>query len=316
MSSYRYIHTTDWHLTDKSVSSRIDDVSKAQLKKLDSLFKIAEGSVIRDVYISGDLFDYPNIRSNSFIAAVMRKLQSARERGFNFYAIPGNHDISWKMLDTYKINSFGLFLASGIIELIGERMVWDGLKLKGILPYQPLADQVNGVDPEVQVVFVHGYMVKRDYMDDLTYSIEELESYFPNLQIIHFGHDHSHTLVADGDVDLVNPGALSRMSIARENIDRELGVYVVDLGSVVSRKYEFRKLDYSPAEQVFRVEQRQVDKEVEENVGKFVSDIHGMQADANSSVEGYIAKSVEKIEDREVREYVRNRYREIGLVGG
>lgn len=92
MSTFRFIHTGDWHI-GRVFSMFPDDMARnlahARITVIDRVADAARAFGASDILVAGDTYDAPDLPDRELIAPLKRL---AANKEFTWHIIPGNHD--------------------------------------------------------------------------------------------------------------------------------------------------------------------------------------------------------------------------------
>ncbi|MGE5397941.1 MAG: metallophosphoesterase family protein [Chitinophagales bacterium] len=241
---------TDTHFRGNSPVNRRDNFALTLKTKMNEVVQIANDHDVDIVIHGGDFFDSP-VPALSIAAEFLEIM-----RGFNapIYGVYGNHDIFAGNSITLPRTVLGFAARLGILNLIdpaqpltidknGIRAVFSGSPYKIDIDREDgrpgyLTKKYNQADIHLHVV--HGMLSgQNDFPGDRTLIDEIIET---EADITLTGHNHlGFGVVQKKGKYFVNPGALVRLSNHRREIERQVGVVLIDL-SGGSIKIQIHKL--------------------------------------------------------------------------
>lgn len=280
--------SADHHLSDRAPSSCTDSYT-------DDLFDLMEQA--REVGIrygvsawcwAGDTFHLkaPSRVSYKLVHRVCTFIeQTLIETEFPVLILAGNHDIANDQLESvWKTQPLGMLYRAGAVELRGWTAGQPVYGVPWLQGYGGDADQrqrqeavveaaledyrtqvfERGTGNEIPLVVAHAPLYPPGR--ELEYEFFPAERWAQAMGMergghhrVFYGHVHEpHEPYGwygvGGDAAFCNNGALSRGSLHEYNLTREVGVTIYD---TQTGKFEFVPLDAKPAEQVFRLQEKQ-----------------------------------------------------------
>ena len=261
------IITADLHLSGNTPSSRIDDYTKAQRRKLTFLkeLQVKHGCPILD---AGDIFNSskspPYVESFAYIFLPD-----------NIITIPGNHDLPKHSLDLYHESS--LALLENVGKIIVLRSPEDSphcasrvMCVYGI-PFGQYGTETDSpyFKPDKQtinVLLIHEMVFpkgKPPWPGAEGFAAEEILKMNPEFDLIVTGHNHNAFVVEKDGRLLVNPGSMLRQSIDKEDYEPRCYLYYADENKVVPVYYPIE-------ENVFSVEEKKAKEEKRERLAAYI----------------------------------------------
>lgn len=111
----------DPHFSHIPPSSRKDDIIVTQFRKLSFIKEVLEKNTYDFMIFLGDIFSRKDV-SYFFLNELFSKLFELKflipEK--KLYFIAGNHDISFREVDSYKYNPLGILERSGVFTYVPE----------------------------------------------------------------------------------------------------------------------------------------------------------------------------------------------------
>ena len=289
MSQYGLI--ADIHASDRPPSSCTDSYLDDLLDLLAQTVRIASERRLRAVVWAGDIF-HSKTPGRTSHKLVQRLAVIAGSYPCPLYIVPGNHDIQYDRLDTIPdTQPLGVLLRTpNAYPLIG----WDRDGVLYGVPWQ------QKWDDESVLAALHSWRNEKRFTDGrLALVVAHAPLYPPGQELkwehfpatrwadamggkgsCFYGHVHEphgiwHIERADSAneltaVEFCNNGALSRGSLHEYNLTRQVGM---TLWSDSTGEFEFVPLLAKPADQVFRLKEKQE-----------VTDMHGRLDDFLASV--------------------------------
>jgi DNA repair exonuclease SbcCD nuclease subunit len=309
MSRLAFIFRTDVHQSDRSPASWKGDYQAEVWDCLDQIGELARKYKADGVLDGGDYFHVKAATRNSH-GIVAQTAEVHRGYPCPTYHTPGNHDIAYNNLDTTGKQPLGVLYAAGVFHQLGEHVFEGGglrVRLVGV-PYNPKRTleelrQLKKEPGEVMIALVHALAAEKppahveDFYGDPVFRYGDLV-YDGGPDIWCFGHWHK----AQGVVELqgryfVNPGAVSRGALVRENLERVPQVALIevtDKGVTVGTI----PLTVPPAADVFDLERKERRETESQVIEGFIEHLQeGVDADPAASVEDNIGALVDFASD-------------------
>lgn len=289
-----FVLLNDIHLSHRGPQSRTDDWQAAIFAKLDQVSQVAFKTKAKAVCIAGDVFHHKSRIAYGTVTSLFLWARALREGGTDVLVIPGNHDEVHDRIESLDSQPLGVLFASGHMVDVSYRpqVYYDeqdnpAAVVVGV-PYPDALDLANfdkAADARLAatrnargILMAHCFATPEGgtYYDTPVHRYGDL-CRLP-FDVFHFGHDHSDHGVAKAESGqhFVNLGALSRGSIAKDEVAREPKIALVTLTKqdVVIRQL---KLKVAPASEVFDLALKAAKDreagEVEAFVGQLASDL-------------------------------------------
>ena len=216
----RIVFLGDPHLSDRQISTRVDDTTETCLEKFEWVLKYA-ASIEADIICTGDDFSH-TLYSNKTRYRLKEMLGVYKRQGYKFVSISGNHsgDVEDRDFSSVRFRELGLFCMDGYVTFLGD------LKQEG-KPDIYLLDDLNGIVGfsayEAELVVAGNYKagvvglvchhwIGDAFNDSLVVYPDDMKKVFPNLKFIVAGHDHAfhEPYVSRDGVLVVRPGSMMR----------------------------------------------------------------------------------------------------------
>lgn len=288
----QYLLYTDPHASDRPPSSCTDSYLDDLLVLLRQTVALARQRRVIAVTIAGDVF---HSKSPARVSHRLVQLMIEVIRSYHcpVFIVPGNHDIRNDRLDSIaETQPLGVLYRAGVFRLDG----WGGYDahhqymLYGV-PWQQGYGRWEEGDAADEAVLraLHDYRNSRPGDRKVLVVTHaplyppgrELEyEYFPASRwadamggqgYCFYGHVHEpHGVWSEGGVTFCNNGALSRGSLHEYNLTRQVGCTIWD---DETGQFEFVPLDARPADQVFRLQEKQQATDMHGRLDAFLEDI-------------------------------------------
>lgn len=293
----KFVFIKDIHLSHRGPVSRIDDWTEAIFAKLTQVAAVAVKVQARAVLIGGDIFHHKTRIAYGVVFRFMDWCWKLKHyHGIDVVAIPGNHDLVFDRLDSVPTQPIGLLFRSGLVidaTSIGEGREHGVYSIPGEptvdiygVPY-PLAkdwaqwQQLAGGDVEPAnraIVLAHCFASPSGgtCFNEPCMAYGQLAA-LP-FDVFCFGHDHADNGVTqvNGKV-FVNIGALSRGSISKEDVTRDVKLAVIDVPVEGPATVQLVRLKIAPASEVFdltlKAKKDREFEQIQEFVGTLSSDL-------------------------------------------
>jgi predicted phosphodiesterase len=259
----KFITINDLHLAGRAPVSRIDDYNDELFELLDQVALLAKKIEAKAVLIAGDIFHQKSRIPIAVLVRLLRWCDDLHLENIQVCAVAGNHDLIHDRIESLPTQPLGLVFATRAMENVAEYPVWlsdDGVPV-GIygLPYpaatewsawEGLGRAVIPNGDTVRIVLAHCFASPTggSYFGEPVIPYVRLATEMP-FQFFVFGHDHSDGgAVRIGDKWFINLGAISRGSLAQDDIDREIKCAIIDTAAGSVQQV---RLQYRPASEIF-----------------------------------------------------------------
>jgi DNA repair exonuclease SbcCD nuclease subunit len=258
----RLLWRTDVHLSDVSPASRKDDWTESVFDKLDQVKEVARRARVHGLIDGGDFFHLKS-PSRTTHRLVQRVAMHHADYPCPVYCTPGNHDAVYGNYEYLPQQPLGVLYAAGLFGRLYDeheaRFESDGVRVRVVgVPYHGTSydlerfASIKRGDEDHLVCVAHVLASERggtmfENEDVLRYS--ELAEFAPNLYLI--GHWHNDQGVAEiDDTKIVNTGAMTRGSIAQDDVDRRPAIALLTF-TKEAVKVQVARLRVQAAEEVF-----------------------------------------------------------------
>lgn len=237
----------DMHLRSATPARRKDDFASAQFAKVSQIFDIARQNEAVIVQ-TGDIFD----TESSDLKTMVRYLPMFLDYEHGVYSAIGNHDVYGASIDTVPRTALGLFASVGAVKLLGHEPAVLGGGQVSICGTSYMHDGEPKPDPGMphNILVVHD-MILVDKIwkeqDHFTYAYDYAIQH-SDWDVILCGHYHYSFEHRQGQVLVVNPGAVVRIKASKGDMALKPSVVLYD---TVTRKSEWVTLNHAPVEEVF-----------------------------------------------------------------
>lgn len=281
----------DVHLADRPPASCTESYTDDMFDLLYQALDIACEHKCQALIQAGDWFHIkmPSRNSHNLVRRSIKFAGAASNKNCDLWIVPGNHDLSQDRLSSLDEGQpLGILFWSGAAtELKG----WGGSTLGPVygVPWlqdwnaeDTVADQAveealkrwneryDGSVPALIVTHAPFYPPGKELKFE-HYLASKFADRMGNHGQVYYGHVHEpHGEYVVNGVRFCNNGALSRGSLTEYNVTRDVGVTIWDSDT---GRFEFIKLDYKPAEEVFRIAEVTERKTAQMKLDEFLSSV-------------------------------------------
>ncbi len=243
----KILFATDLHFRASKPISRLDtNFFATQLAKLDEIRQIAIDEKVDLVLLGGDIFDRPDV-PHSVVIKVMRAFRRFRDAGLDVDSIVGNHDVYGYTSSTEDASAIGALFESGVVRKLSV-MMYPGVSIYAMHAYDDTVWTVPE-GPGVRILVAHKMLTNIPIPGADALLIKNVDKQ-TNADIVLSGDIHTpHMEHTDADHWFVNPGSMTRMSIADRDRQPQVAIITIEEGNTID--CEFRSLGIRPAETVF-----------------------------------------------------------------
>lgn len=233
----KLLFLTDTHIRGNTPENRKDNLSETLKNKINEIVEIAARHQVDYILHGGDFFDV----ASPSLAVTGEFLELFKQFKVPIYAISGNHDLFGANLQTLPRTLLGFIARLGFINLLmpGEKVYLRKhdvcLQLTG-QPYhydidvrpRELDYHMVKENADIAIHMVHGMLAyQEEFPGPHTLVNDILET---GADITLSGHNH----LGFGHLEIngrhfINPGALVRLSNHKKEIERKVGVTLIDL---------------------------------------------------------------------------------------
>ena len=291
----------DLHLSDRQISTRVDDTTETCLEKLKWILHYAEINEA-DIISTGDMFTH-TLYSNHTRYQIKKALRNFYQSGFQFWNISGNHggDVEDRDPDSVVYRELGQFCLDGYVNFLGkfddvfqDFPIRDNVVIRGYSAYSEL----NTTDVDQVVGLVCHHWIMDAFGDSLVVYPDDMKKIFPNLMFIVAGHDHAYhpSYMSRDGVAVYRPGSVMRTDSGKAS-DRIPSGLLLRLEEAVTGTlrliWEPFPIECArPYSEVFYSENKQVDLESANALERFVNQMQnnsGAVMDIHSAVKEQLA---------------------------
>lgn len=288
---------TDPHFKDKNPLNRIDNYVESLLEKIGKIRLITEKKKSSAFILAGDVFDVKNSEKVSH-GLVTNLMAEFKKFPCPVYSIVGNHDIKYDRLDTLPEQPLGVLFESGTLKRLSSLII-DDTEIVGVDFTPPDKTSIDSFifnkTTAKQILITHHNLFPgvTKFFDEAAISYEQLANKV-NASIIVNGHIHyppdGKYIISIAGKYFVNPGSLSRGSLTRDNVERDVQVVYIDLKKM---EPELVNLKAKPASEVFDILRREAQVEKDKQIEDFVEKLRVTVAESEGADATTIIQSLD-----------------------
>jgi len=293
----------DLHLSDRQITTRVDDTTETCLEKLQWILNLAT-KYSADIIHTGDMFTH-TLYSNKTRLRIKQMIKEFKAGTMNkFYSIAGNHsgDIEDRDAGSVIHRELGQFCFDGYVDFLGSfnggfndyGMFSDhpgfigSFLIRGYSAYSELntdhAEKVEGL--------VCHHWIMDAFNDSLVVYPDDMKKIFPNLRFIVAGHDHAYhePYYSRDGVYVVRPGSVMRTDSGKSS-DRIPSVELYTPSSYTSNTNDhWERIPIGcarPYSEVFYSEKKQANADSVSALDRFVRQMQecsGSVMDINTAI--------------------------------
>jgi len=230
----KFIFATDLHIMGSSPSSRKDDYTEALSRKIEEVFLIADEKQVDFILLGGDLFETYNVSTS----VIRQTLGWFKNKSIPIFSILGNHDLYGHTLKTFNRSAMSILDITDFVQILD---VDSQKSLRGIHYYnglegdlckynEPSEEMQEHLQGEEFIWVIHG-MISNTGLPHISRNITiEDVRVGPKTKLVLTGDYHAGfpVVTREDGVIFANPGALSRRTMGKENLYREIQIAVID----------------------------------------------------------------------------------------
>ena len=271
----------DIHLMDKQPKNRLDDYSLAIRTKLIECFEIAEERKLDAVVLLGDLFEVCEVGAllrNQTLNILNGGPNGNKAWSFPIYICVGNHDLDSS--SNLEKTALGTLISAGCL------VKTDYSPSLGIsfAHYHPSLDRdikAGLLTTSSAIIWVCHASIsnKLDRFGEYTFLFEDTPLH-PNTSLVISGHIHHEMKQTRSDGKrFINPGAISRYSASRDNLEKDIEILILDYtldGEILNEEY-IKLKSAKPASEVFKLEEMKAAKDLKKDTLEFKIKVANMR---------------------------------------
>jgi exonuclease SbcD len=277
----RVMFVGDIHLMDKQPKNRLDDYSLAIRTKLIECFEIAEERKLDAVVLLGDLFEVCEVGAllrNQTLNILNGGPNGNKPWSFPIYICVGNHDLDSS--SNLEKTALGTLISAGCL------VKTDYSPSLGIsfAHYHPSLDRdikAGLLTTSSAIIWVCHASIsnKLDRFGEYTFLFEDTPLH-PNTSLVISGHIHHEMKQTRSDGKrFINPGAISRYSASRDNLEKDIEILILDYtldGEILNEEY-IKLKSAKPASEVFKLEEMKAAKDLKKDTLEFKIKVANMR---------------------------------------
>jgi exonuclease SbcD len=263
----------DIHLMDKQPKNRLDDYSLAIRTKLIECLTIAEERQLDAVVLLGDLFEVyevgPLLRNQTL--DILKGVPNGNKPwSFLIYVCVGNHDLDSS--SNLEKTALGTLISAGyLIKTDYEPTL--GISFAHYHPSLDRDIKSGFLTTSSAIIWVCHASIsnKLDRFGEYTFLFEDTPLH-PNTSLVISGHIHHEMKQTRSDGKrFINPGAISRYSASRDNLEKDIEILILDYtldGEILNEEY-LKLKSARPASEVFKLDEIKAAKDLKKDTLEF-----------------------------------------------
>jgi exonuclease SbcD len=263
----------DIHLMDKQPKNRLDDYSLAIRTKLIECFTVAEEMKVDAVVLLGDLFEVyevgPLLRNQTL--DILKGVPNGNKPwSFPIYVCVGNHDLDSS--SNLEKTALGTLISAGyLIKTDYEPTL--GISFAHYHPSLDREIKAGHLTTSSAIIWVCHASIsnKLDRFGEYTFLFEDTPLH-PNTSLVISGHIHHEMKQTRSDGKrFINPGAISRYSASRDNLEKDIEILILDYtldGEILNEEY-LKLKSAKPASEVFKLDEIKAAKDLKKDTLEF-----------------------------------------------
>ena len=302
----------DIHLMDKQPKNRLDDYSLAIRTKLIECLTIAEERQLDAVVLLGDLFEVyevgPLLRNQTL--DILKGVPNGNiPWSFPIYVCVGNHDLDSS--SNLEKTALGTLIAAGYL-VKTDYEPYLGISFAHYSPTLDRDIKQGYLTTSSAIIWVcHASIsTKLDRFGEYAYLFEDTPLH-PNTNLVISGHIHHEMKQTRSDGKrFINPGAISRYSASRDNLEKDIEILILDYtldGEILGEEY-LKLKSAKPSSEVFKIEEINAAKELKQNTLEFKLKVANMRTDTwhFTTLDDKLAALKVKAQDANINDEIAN----------
>ena len=223
----KFLFYTDTHYKDHAPKGRIDNVMDSQFDELRDILELSREHDVDFLIHGGDFFD--NRKPSHQL--VVHMLDWFTLLHLPVYTAIGNHDLLGYNLDSVKNSGLGVLLESGAVDKIDTFLEFSDSNtviraVHSTLDFEQKYVFLDKDKEKVKIAISHNYVIPTETMP---YGFIHPRDIKTDADLVLCGHYHTPFDHVEGKTRWINPGSISRWSIAdRHKMPQVLLVEVKD----------------------------------------------------------------------------------------
>ena len=254
----RILFATDLHGKLAKPSTRLDpDFLGTIAGKLQFICGLAK--TVDLAIFGGDICDNPD-PSNSVIIRLMKILAEA---DCDIHTVIGNHDIFGYQKQSVGNSALGILMEAGCLHRL-DTLDIKGVRIRGMHAFDKLDFSVDTA-PRYNIIVAHKMITNTNIPGAIP--IPALAK-VNKADLVLSGDMHTPHVVEHEGRTYINPGSITRMSIADR--DRKPQVVIITIDDNYKMTYEFIEIPHVPGKDIFDIAAYEANKEKDNRAQDFV----------------------------------------------
>lgn len=268
----KVLFLADLHLSPVSPGSRTDDYTEASFAKLEQVYSLIVRLEVDALVILGDCFHLKSWSKNPYWLTnrFVDWLKLVDATGCKIVVVVGNHDVPYGNTEFIRNQPIGTVLAQPFVQ---RSLTMEDPDIKiDVHDFDPafVKDDLNQYKRDgakFHIICAHNALMERGQLPgEPTVNFNEFDL---DCDVLAFGHIHHPTVIQKvNGIWFINPGAMMRGSLAKENLKREINVVLMRFDEDI--KYKKFALDVAPSEQVFDLVKKEREDTRDDKIADFV----------------------------------------------
>jgi exonuclease SbcD len=271
----------DIHLMDKQPKNRLDDYSLAIRTKLTECLEVAEERKLDAVVLLGDLFEVCEVGAllrNQTLDILKGVPNGKQPWSFPIYICVGNHDLDSS--SNLEKTALGTLISAGYL-IKTDYSPSLGISFAHFYPSLDRDIRAGYLTTSSAIIWVCHASIsnKLDRFGEYTFLFEDTPLH-PNTSVVISGHIHHEMKQTRSDGKrFINPGAISRYSASRDNLEKDIEVLILDYtldGEILNEEY-LKLKSAKPASEVFKLDEIKAAKDLKQDTLEFKIKVANMR---------------------------------------
>jgi len=271
----------DIHLMDKQPKNRLDDYSVAIRAKLTECLEIAEERKLDAVVLLGDLFEVCEVGAllrNQTLDILKGFPNGKKPWSFPIYICVGNHDLDSS--SNLEKTALGTLISAGYL-IKTDYSPSLGISFAHFYPSLDRDIRAGYLTTSSAIIWVCHASIsnKLDRFGEYTFLFEDTPLH-PNTSLVISGHIHHEMKQTRSDGKrFINPGAISRYSASRDNLEKDIEILILDYtldGEILNEEY-LKLKSAKPASEAFKLDEIKAAKDLKKDTLEFKIKVANMR---------------------------------------